>query len=181
MFTCDLYAGSPPPYDLERLRTTMQRRVVDFVRVGYFIPLNGPLNGHPPSIYTTIAALSAKIYPKNRTDFSPCVCNLTPIIASILCAYLLPVRDLCASAFCVCPLFFTTKNKKEFRMSPQLRFLHSIFTRQFSRRCANRRLLKTAHSFARLRTTKHNGRFYSFINKISFHGSMHFIFTGSLV
>ena len=22
-----------------------------FVRVGYFIPLNGPLNGHPPSIY----------------------------------------------------------------------------------------------------------------------------------
>ena len=51
MFTCDLYAGSPPPHDLERLRTTMQRRVVDFVRVGYFIPLNGPLNGHPPSYY----------------------------------------------------------------------------------------------------------------------------------
>ena len=61
MFTCDLYAGvvpqmSPPPHDLERLRTTMvdfivkgmQCRVVDFVRVGYFIPLNGPLNGHPP-------------------------------------------------------------------------------------------------------------------------------------
>ena len=43
MFTCDLYAGSP--HNLERLRTTMQRRVVDFVRVGYFIPLNGPLNG----------------------------------------------------------------------------------------------------------------------------------------
>ena len=33
IFTCDLYAGSPPPHDLERLRTTMQRRVVDFVRV----------------------------------------------------------------------------------------------------------------------------------------------------
>ena len=29
----------------------MQRRVVDFVRVGYFIPLNGPLNGHPPSFH----------------------------------------------------------------------------------------------------------------------------------
>ena len=28
MFTCDLYAGSPPPNDLERLRTTIQRRVV---------------------------------------------------------------------------------------------------------------------------------------------------------
>ena len=50
MFTCDLYAGSRPPHDLERLRTTMQRRVVDFVRVGYFIPLNGPYNRHPPSI-----------------------------------------------------------------------------------------------------------------------------------
>ena len=50
MFTCDLYAGSLPPHDLERLRTTMQRRVVDFVRVGYFILLNGPLNGHPPSL-----------------------------------------------------------------------------------------------------------------------------------
>ena len=59
MFKCDLYAGvvpQPPPHDLERLRKTMvdfivmgtQRRVVDFVRVGYFIPLNGPLNGHPP-------------------------------------------------------------------------------------------------------------------------------------
>ena len=61
MFTCDLYAGvvpqmSPPPHDLERLRTTMvdfivifkrdaERRIVDFVRVAYFIPLNG----HPPS------------------------------------------------------------------------------------------------------------------------------------
>ena len=63
MFTCDLYAGvvphmSPPPHDLERLRTTMAdfivifnrgRSVVDFVRVAHFIPLNGPLNGHPPS------------------------------------------------------------------------------------------------------------------------------------
>ena len=26
---------------------------MDFVRVGYFIPLNGPLNGHPPSLYNT--------------------------------------------------------------------------------------------------------------------------------
>ena len=42
----------------DRLRTTMvdvivvgtKRRVVDIVRVGYFIPLNGPLNGHPPRI-----------------------------------------------------------------------------------------------------------------------------------
>ena len=65
MFTCDLYAGvvpqmSPPPHDLERLCMNMVdfivifnrgRSVVDFVRVAYFIPLNGPLNGHPPSLY----------------------------------------------------------------------------------------------------------------------------------
>ena len=66
MFTCDLYAGSPPPHDLERLRTTMQHRVVDFVRVGYFIPLNGPLNGHPPSVYcehACLAQLIHQIYP----------------------------------------------------------------------------------------------------------------------
>ena len=30
----------PPPHDLEL-----------FVRVGYFIPLNGPLTGHPSSVY----------------------------------------------------------------------------------------------------------------------------------
>ena len=58
MFTCDLYARSPPPHDLERLRTTMQRRVVDFVRVGYFIPFNGPLNGHPPSYTNTNATIA---------------------------------------------------------------------------------------------------------------------------
>ena len=60
MFTCDLYAEvvpqmSPRPHDLERLRTTMvdfivmgtRRRVVDFVRVGYLIPLNGPVERAP--------------------------------------------------------------------------------------------------------------------------------------
>ena len=25
--------------------------IVDAARVGYFVPLNGPLNGHPPSLY----------------------------------------------------------------------------------------------------------------------------------
>ena len=62
MFTCALYAGSPPPHDLERLHTTMQRRVVDFVRVGYFIPLNGPLNGHPPSLYLLMMTRAAIQY-----------------------------------------------------------------------------------------------------------------------
>ena len=32
----------------------------DAARVGYFVPLNGPLNGYPPSIYTTIGELSSK-------------------------------------------------------------------------------------------------------------------------
>ena len=27
----------------------------DAARVGYFVPLNGPLNGHPPSLYTIVA------------------------------------------------------------------------------------------------------------------------------
>ena len=27
-------------------------------RVGYFVPLNGPLNGHPPSYYTISLSLS---------------------------------------------------------------------------------------------------------------------------
>ena len=51
--SCNVYmrslCGITTAADLERLRTTMQRRVVDFVRGGYFIPLNGPLDGHPPS------------------------------------------------------------------------------------------------------------------------------------
>ena len=32
MFTCDLYAGSPPPHDLEWLRTTMVDFIVIFNR-----------------------------------------------------------------------------------------------------------------------------------------------------
>ena len=57
--SCPADEMSPPPHDLERLRTTKVdvivifnrgRSVVDFVRVAYFVPLNGPLNGHPPSM-----------------------------------------------------------------------------------------------------------------------------------
>ena len=64
MFTCDLYAGvipqmSPPPHDLERLRTTM----VDFIVIGDAASCRGlctgrvfnlaqrPVEGHPPSTY----------------------------------------------------------------------------------------------------------------------------------
>ena len=89
-------------------------------------------------------------------------------------AYILPVRSLFAFVLC----FLRHKIKKNFA-SPQLRCLDAIFLWQFSRRCRHRRLLKTAHDFARLRTTKHNGRFDSFINTISLHVYRHFIFTGS--
>ena len=120
-----------------------------------------------------------EICPQNRTDFYPDGLNLTPIIAYIcLRLHIASPRplDRSLSAFVLC--FLRQQIKKNFA-SPQLRCLDAIFMRQFSRRCRHRRLLKTAHNFARLRTTKHNGRFYSFFNKISFHGFRRFIFTGS--
>ena len=36
-------------WDAESIILNRGRSVVDFPRVGYCIPLNGPLNGHPPS------------------------------------------------------------------------------------------------------------------------------------
>ena len=45
MFTCDLYAGSPPPHDLERLRTTMQCRGLCTGRV--FHPAQRPVERAP--------------------------------------------------------------------------------------------------------------------------------------
>ena len=47
-------------------------------------------------------------------------------------------RPLGRSLFAFVHRFFTTKNQKEFRISPQLRFLDAIFMRQFSRRCRHR-------------------------------------------
>ena len=60
---------------------------MDFVRVGYFIPLNGPLNGHPPSkilypdngiIYRDIVWRSDTLglYVIHQFLFK---CNLTPL------------------------------------------------------------------------------------------------------
>ena len=97
-------------------------------------------------------------------------------------ADILPVRDLWNARFLrLSFVLYDNKSKKNFA-SPQLRFLDEIFMHQFSGRCRHRRLLKlrtTSHDYARLRITKHNGRFYSFINNISFHGSRRFIVTGS--
>ena len=42
-------AHSAGLWDAESIIFNRGRSVADFPRVGYFIPLNGPLNGHPPS------------------------------------------------------------------------------------------------------------------------------------
>ena len=77
-------------------------------------------------------------------------------------------------AFCVCPLVFMTKNKKEFRIATVAMFTCDVYAAVFPH-MSPPPPTKTAHDLARLRTT---GRLYSFINKISFHGSRRFIFTG---
>ena len=121
--------------------------------------------------------LSAKI-----DEFLAVRRNSTAIMASIcMRLHVANPRPLDRSLFAFVLCFIRQQIKKNFA-SPQLRFLDAIFMRQFSRRCRHRRLLKLrtiSHDYARLRTTKHNCRFYSIINKISFHGSRRFIFTGS--
>ena len=39
---------------------------MDFVRVGYFIALNGPLNGHPPSSYYSVMAVTHQTIGEKR-------------------------------------------------------------------------------------------------------------------
>ena len=77
-----------------------------------------------------------------------------------------------------CPLFCTN-----FFLTMSQFATDAIFRCDLYARCRHHRLLKTTHNYAQLRPTTHNahnGRFYSFINKISFHDSRRFIFTGSL-
>ena len=90
-------------------------------------------------------------------------------------AYMLPIRDLWTARFlCLSFVFYDKKSKRNFA-SPQLRFLCDLYAAVFPQMSPP----PPTKNCARLRTTKHNGRFYSFINKISFHGSRRFIFTGS--
>ena len=66
-------------------------------------------------IFTTIGALFAKICPQNRTDFSPCIRNSTPIIANkFLRLHIASPRPLDRSLFAFVLCFFTTLNQKEF-------------------------------------------------------------------
>ena len=76
-------------------------------------------------------------------------------------------------AFVLC--LFTTKNKKEFRIATVAIFRCYLYAAVFPQMSPP----PPTKNGARLRTTKHNGRFYSFINKISVHGSRRFICTGS--
>ena len=92
-------------------------------------------------IYTTIAALYAKICPKNTTDFYTDDLNSTPIIAYIFLSlhnfFIASPRPLDRSLFAFVLCFLRQKIKKNFA-SPQLRFLDEIFMRQLSRRCRHR-------------------------------------------
>ena len=68
---------------------------------------------HYRYIYTTIAALSPKSVLKiwrNSTRVLPIRQRSS---RKFFYAYILPIRYLCATAFCICPLFFTTKNHKK--------------------------------------------------------------------
>ena len=82
-------------------------------------------------IYTTIGELPAKSCPqkallrKLSTKFDEFLAVRS--WRRFLCAYMLPIRDLCAIAFCICPLFFTTKNHKLCGISTQMRCLRCSF------------------------------------------------------
>ena len=81
-------------------------------RVGISSRSTRPWNGQPPST-TTIAALSSQICPQNLSKIYPGGPNSTAIIAYIfLCLHLANPLPLC-DPFCVCPLFFTTKNHQK--------------------------------------------------------------------
>ena len=77
-----------------------------------------------------------------------------------------------------------TKNYTQLRTTAhncaQLRTTTHTYAQLRTTRHNYAQLRTTAHKYAQLRTTTHNGRFNSFINTISFHGSRRFIFTGSL-
>ena len=67
-----------------------------------------PLNGHPPSIYTTMyrrAVLNIYEFLVVRPQFD------SVYGVDFVCAYMLPIRDLCAIAFYVLLSFVFTKKK----------------------------------------------------------------------
>ena len=73
-------------------------------------------------------------------------------------------------AFVIC--FFTILNQKEFRIATSVAMFTSVLNAGVVPHMS-----PPPHDLERLRTTMVD--FYSFINKISCHGSRRFIFTGS--
>ena len=98
--------------------------------------------GHPQdcqklTIYTTIAALCAKICPKKGPI------STRTVSIPLQSSHKFSTPTYCQSAtfgplaFCISPLFFTTKNQKEFRIATVAIF-DPNFIRQLSRRCRHR-------------------------------------------
>ena len=82
-------------------------------------------------IYTTIAALSAKMCTKNRTDFYPLESIRHQKSRKFFYPYILQVPTFGPLAFCVCPLFFTTTNQKEFRIATVAIFRCDLYAAAF--------------------------------------------------
>ena len=106
-------------------------------------------------IYTTIGGLT-QICPHKS------VLKIWPISTRALAIrHRSSRRFLCASAtfgppfVFYCP-FFLRKNFNNVAIRHRCDFLDAIFTLHSSRRCRHRRLLKSTHNCAQLRTTTHN-------------------------
>ena len=69
---------------------------------------------------------------------------------------MLPIRDLCDTPFCICPLFFTSKKHHKFRHIVRcLRCSFRVSSIDIGT-AAYYKLRTTAHNCAQLRTTTHN-------------------------
>ena len=126
-------------------------------------------------IYTTIAALGAKTVLKIGPISTRTVSIRHQSSRKFVYAYMLPIRDLLIARFLPLSLVFYEQNQKEFRIATVAIFRCDLYAAVFPQMSPP----PSTKNCARLRTTKHNCRFYSFINKISVHGSRRFIFTGS--
>ena len=108
------------------------------------------------------------------TKISPCAPNSTAITAEIVLSrpYILPVRNIWTARFL--RVFFVFYDIKSKRISNR-HISCDVYIRSECASCP-----ADVATAARPRTATHDhGRFYSFINKISCHGSRRFIFTGS--
>ena len=79
---------------------------MDFVRVGYFIPLNGPLNGHPPStvlyIYSRLPVLQISIFRSSSQDLVAASRQRRPAKPSGA-LYIIQSTTTCCTDCVICP------------------------------------------------------------------------------